>query len=40
MGMIGVSKDSETYVLNEEKLFFTIPPDGITNNDYVFRENE
>lgn len=39
MGMIGVSKDNETRVLNEEELFSTIPSDGIKSNEYVFREN-
>lgn len=40
MAMISVAKDSTTYALNEKKLFSNILPDGITNNDYVFRENE
>lgn len=39
MGMIGVSKDNETHVLNEEELFSTIPSDSIKSNEYVFREN-
>ena len=39
MGMIGVSKDNETRVLNEEELFSTIPSVGIKGNEYVFREN-
>lgn len=38
MGMIGVSKDNETRIENEEKLFSTIPPDDITSNEYIFRE--
>ena len=39
MGMISVSKDNETRVENEEALFNTIPPDGITCNEYIFKEN-
>lgn len=39
MGLIGISKDSEIRVENEEKLFSTIPPNDITSNEYVFREN-
>lgn len=39
MGMIGVSKDSETRVENEEELFSTIPQDDIISNEYVFKEN-
>ncbi len=39
MGMIGVSKDNETRVLNEGELFSTIPSVGIKGNEYAFREN-
>jgi len=39
MGMIGISKDNETRVLNEDELFSTIPSDGIKSNEYFFREN-
>lgn len=38
MGMIGVSKDNEVRVENEEELFSTIPPDDITSNEYIFRD--
>lgn len=40
MGMIGVFKDNEIYVENEEELFSTIPPDNITRNEYIFREKQ
>ena len=39
MGMIGVARDNETRVENEEELFSTIPSDDITSNEYIFREN-
>ena len=39
MGMIGVSKDNEVRVENEEELFSTIPSADIKGNEYVFREN-
>ena len=35
--MIGVSKDNETRVENEEELFSTIPSADIKSNEYVFR---
>ena len=40
MGMIGISKDNETRVENEEELFSTIPSDNITSNEYIFREKQ
>ncbi len=39
MGMIGVTKNNENYALHERELFSTIPPDDITNNEYIFKEN-
>ncbi len=36
--MIGVSKDNETCVENEEELFSTIPLDSISENEYIFRK--
>ena len=38
MGMIGISKDNETRIENEEELFSTIPPDDITSNEYIFNK--
>ena len=40
MGMIGVSKDNETRVENEEELFSTIPPNDITSNKYIVEKND
>ena len=38
MGMIGVSRDNETRIENEEEIFSTIPPDDITCNEYIFNK--
>ena len=38
MGMLGVSKDSEIRVENEEDLFHTIPPEDIEYNEYILME--
>ena len=38
--MIGVSKDNETRVENEEELFSTIPPNDITSNKYIVEKND
>ncbi len=38
--MIGVPKDNETKVENEEELFSTIPPDDIANNEYIFKGDD
>ena len=40
MGMIGVSKDNETRVDNEEELFSTIPPNDIISNEYIVEKND
>lgn len=40
MGMIGILKDNDTRVENEEELFSTIPLDNITSNEYIFREKQ
>ena len=38
MGMLGVSKDSEIRIENEEDLFTTIPPENVEYNEYIFKE--
>ena len=40
MGMIGISKDDETRIENEEELFSTIPLDNITGNEYFLERNK